>query len=56
MLIPGVRVHVGKIDVNDYEQLLFNTLRYQLEGIIGTYLRQTRQSHPIHSVFDMSHI
>lgn len=54
--MPGVRVHIGQIDVHDYEQLLFNTLRYQLREAIETYLQQTHRPYPIYAVFDVSHI
>jgi len=56
MLIPGVRVHFGTVPTNDHERLLYNTLRFQLEQIIRTYLCQTHQMHPIYLIFDMSGI
>jgi hypothetical protein len=54
MLIPGVRVHFGTAHTDDRERLLYNTLRFQLEQIILTYLRQTHRTNPIYFVFDMS--
>lgn len=56
MFIPGVRVHSGNIDTTGYEQLLYNSLRHQLEEIINVYLRLTRRPYPIYLVFDMSHL
>ncbi len=56
MLIPGVRVHLGAVRTDDHEQLLYNTLRYHLEQIIRSYLRQTYRSLPIYVVFDMSNV
>ena len=54
MLIPGVRVHLGTVRTDAHEQLLYNTLSYQLQQIIRAYLCQTYTSYPIYLVFDMS--
>jgi len=54
MLIPGVRVHFGTIFTDEHERLLYNTFRFQLQQIVRAYLHQTRQSHPIYLVFDLS--
>jgi len=56
MLIPGVRVHVGAVRTDADEQLLYNTLRYQLEQIIRAYLYQTYPCFPIYLVFDLSNM
>lgn len=56
MLMPGVRVHFGTGHSNERERLLYNTLRFQLEQLMRSYLFQTGQSHPIYFVFDMSNL
>lgn len=56
MLIPGVRVHFGNFNTAHHEQLLYNTLRYQLQSAIGYYLARTQRPNPIYSVIDMSNI
>ncbi|CAF1529476.1 unnamed protein product [Adineta ricciae] len=54
MLIPGVLVHFGAASTDQHERLLYNTARHQIRQIIRAYLRHTRQSYPIHLVFDLS--
>ncbi|UJR07038.1 hypothetical protein I4U23_011326 [Adineta vaga] len=56
MFIPGVLVHFGAASTDEHERLLYNTVRYQIQQSIRTYLRHTRQSYPIHLVFDMHDI
>ena len=56
MLAPGTRIHFGGINTDDHEQLLYNTLRFQLEYIIQNYMSHTRRSDPILFVFDMSNM
>ena len=51
-----MRIHLGRIHTNDHEQLLYNTVRFQLEYIIRNYLSHTNRSGPIYFVFDMSNM
>lgn len=37
-----------------HEQILYNTLRFELQQVIEAYLQRTRQIHPINFVFDFS--
>ncbi|CAF1520599.1 unnamed protein product [Adineta ricciae] len=54
MFMPGVLVHFGTGSTDQHERLLYNTVRYQIRQIIRAYLRHTRQSYPIHLVFDLT--
>jgi hypothetical protein len=54
MLIPAIAVHFGSVYTEEHERLLYNTLKFQLQEAIRTYLQRTQQPTPIHLIFDMS--
>jgi hypothetical protein len=56
MFVPGVPIHFGTVHTAEYERLLYNTLRFELQESIRAYLHRTRQLYPINFVFDMSTI
>lgn len=53
MLLPGVVVHFGGDYSDEHEQLLYNTVRFQLQEVIRAYLDRARRPYPIHLLFDM---
>ena len=56
MIVPGVLVHFETDHSSEHERFLYNTIRYQLQGIIAEYLRTTQRPFPIYVIFDMSHL
>ncbi len=56
MLAPDIRIHFGCCHTNEHEQLLYNTLRFQLEHAIQNYLQHTRRLDQIYFIFNMSNM
>lgn len=54
--MPGVRLHFGTAYTDARERLLYNTLRYQLEEIMRSYLFHTNHISPVYFIFDMSNV
>ena len=53
MLIPNRLMHLGTADADVHEALLYNTLKFELEQAIRSYLQQTQRSFPISLIFYM---
>jgi len=49
--MPPARRHA-----NEHERSLYNTLQFQLEQAMRSYLSRTQQLDPIYFVFDMSNL
>ncbi len=56
MLIPSIAVHFGIAYTDEHERLLYNTLKFEIQEAIRTYLQRTRRASPIHLIFDLSGI
>jgi hypothetical protein len=49
-------MQLSSMAADEYERLLYNTVRFQLKETIQGYFQRIRQNYPIQVVFDMSDI
>ena len=53
ILEPNTLVHFGAMDSNTRELLLYNTVKYEFEQALRSYLEQTERLYPLSMIFDM---
>lgn len=51
---PAVRARFEALDGEIRESILYNTLKYEFEQALRTYLEQTEELYPISLVFDLT--
>lgn len=51
---PNLRAQLAALDSEVRESILYNTLKYEFQQTLRTYLEQTEKAFPISLVFDMT--
>jgi hypothetical protein len=53
---PTSFFHHNPLVVDEYERLLYNTIRFELKETIQGYFQRIHKNYPIHVIFDMSDV